>query len=117
MSIEKFELTVKDLGPAYLVTIEERDGTVVDISGATIVCTMRPKDGSTPIIDRSAVGISITDGPNGQFKREWQSGDSDLAGLYNIEFEVSPLSGGKMTFPRRGQGTAVIEIFPALDAA
>ncbi len=116
MDIEKFELTVKDLGPAYLVTIEERDGTVVDISGADIVCTMRLKDGSPPTINRSTAGITITDGPNGEFKREWQSGETDLAGLYNIEFELDPTSGGKMTFPRRGQGTAVVQIFPALDS-
>lgn len=115
MPIKTRKLTKNDLQPYYPVTIKNADGTAVNLTGAAIVCTMRLVGGSTPKISRQNAGVAITDAVNGQFEYRWQPGDTDTAGAYNIEFEVTPQTGGKFTLPNPEEGTAQVEIVDSLD--
>lgn len=115
MPIKTKKLTKNDLQPYYSVTVKNADGTAVNLTGAAIVCTMKPVGGSTPKINRQNAGIAITDAVNGQFEYRWQTGDTDTAGAYNIEFEITPQTGGKFTLPNPGEGPAQVEIVDSLD--
>ena len=92
------KITRYDLQPYYLVKVVNSDGSVIDITGATIYCTMKSVDGTVKI-DRQTAGINITDAAAGEFEYRSQSGDTDTLGEYWIEFEINPLSGGKFTMP------------------
>lgn len=94
------KITKHDLQPYYLVTAVNSDDSVIDITNATIYCTMKSVDGTLVKIDRQTDGIEITDAVNGEFRYKWQSGDTDTVGEYWIEFEINPPAAGpKFTIP------------------
>lgn len=113
--ISKKELTKGDLQPFYFVAIKDSNDDPVDITGATIYCTMRAEDG-TKKINRQTIGITITDGAKGEFEYEWQSGDTDTVGMYDIKFEVDPAAGGIFTEPAAGAERAQVVVNESLDA-
>ncbi len=115
MPIKTKKLTKNDLQPYYSVAVKNADGTVVNLTGASIVCTMKQAGGSGPKINRQNTGIAITDAVNGQFEYRWQAGETDTPGVYQIEFEVTPQTGGKFTMPNPEQGLAQVEIVDSLD--
>lgn len=108
-------ITQNDLQPYYYVTAQDQAGTAINLTGATIVCTMKNKRTLAVKIDRQSAGISITGAAAGQFEYRWQSGDTDTAGEYNIEFEVTPTTGGKFTLPSKAH-EAVVVIRQSLDS-
>jgi len=101
-----------DLQPYYYAQIKDASGAVVDITGASIRCTMTKRGGTVKINNR-VTGISITDAPNGKFRLAWQSGDTDTVGKYYIKFKVTPLSGGVFTVPADPGEFAEVHIVPA----
>lgn len=109
------ELKKNDLQPYYYGEVKSSSGAAVNITGATIYCTMRAGS-ATPKINRQTTGITITDGPNGLFEYHWQAGETDTTGKYNIEFEINPVAGGKFTVPKRPDD-AIVLILEALDAS
>ena len=113
--IEPLKITVNDLQPKYFVQAKDAAGTVIDISGATIVCTMKEVTTGTIKINRQSTGITISDGTNGLFNYAWQSGDTDTLGIYYIEFEITPTSGGKYTLPMPFEGRAEVHIISSQD--
>jgi hypothetical protein len=114
MAVQTLRLIKNDLQPYYSAQVKDSDGTVVDITSATIYCTMK-SSGGTLKIDRQTTGISITDATNGKFEYQWQSGDTDTVDSYEIEFEIDPSSGGKFTLPNPGQGPGQVVIADSLD--
>lgn len=99
-------LKVNDLQPYYYARLKDVDGDDVDLSGASIVFSMKNIDSDTLKIDRASASLT-NDGTDGKFHYEWQSGDTDTAGIYRIEFEIS-VSGGKFTVPPDGKAIVVI---------
>lgn len=116
MGIKTLYLTKNDEGPVYSVVHEDTEGNVQDLTSATIVCSMKNTDDGTLKIDRQSAGITITDAVSGAFEYAWQTGDTNTVGKYQIEFEVTPLSGGKFTIPNPTQGKAIVEIQDSMDA-
>jgi hypothetical protein len=110
---DTLRLKKNDLQPYYYAQLKDAADNPVDLTAAAIVCTMRAADGTLKI-DRQSAGISITDAANGKFEYRWQSGDTDTAGKYFIEFEITPQSGGKFTVP--ADSAAVVLITDSLDA-
>lgn len=109
----KLRLKRNDLQPYYYAQVKDAAGNPVDLTAAAIVCTMRATDGTLKI-ERQSAGISITEAANGKFEYRWQSGDTDMAGKYFIEFEITPQSGGKFTVP--ADSSAVVLVTDSLDA-
>jgi hypothetical protein len=114
MSVAKLELKRDDLQPIFYVSHVDRNDDPVNLTGATIRCTMKDEEG-TKKINRQTAGITITDGAKGEFQYQWQSGDTDTPGLYYIEFEIEPATGGKFTIPSNSFETAQITIHESLD--
>ena len=119
----KLILKVNDLQPYLYAQAVDPSGDVIDITDATIRFTMVSVDTygtRTIIVDRSTIGLVITDAVNGKFKWEWQSGDTAIVGRYLAEFEVTPsgdsaVDQGKFTLPP--DDSLVVVIKTALDAS
>lgn len=105
---KRFCIKVNDLQPYYKVKVVDSDGNPVPLPGASIVCTMLARGGSSPKIDRQSTGINVTDEDGGEFEYQWQNGDTDTVGLYDIEFEITPQSGGKFTIPVKDEAKVAI---------
>lgn len=80
--------------PAELVLM---DGTAaVDLTGATSVeFHMAPKGGAIKV----NAAAEVTDAPAGAVRYLWQPGDTDTAGAYLIDCEVTWADGSVQTFP------------------
>lgn len=119
--IETLYLTQHDLQPYYHVTLTDSSNVAIDLSGATIRTNMRLTDSTVLTINRSTVGITISNATAGQFQYEWQVGETDTVGTYDIEFEITPTIGGKFTIPNpfpsqsTSSGPAKIKIVAGLD--
>ena len=121
-TVDKLRIKRNDLQPYYYFTAKDQAGAVIDLAGATIRCTMRLWDPDTGIyasgkkIDRQTAGINVTDAAAGEGEYQWQAGETDTSGIYRIEFEVTPGSGGKFTIPNPKYGEAEVVIHDDLDA-
>lgn len=82
--------------PVAQFTLKDAFGAAVNIAGMTakfIVCSR-----ATQAIKVNAAA-TITDGVNGKCEYAWNVGDTDTAGTYDGEVEVTDAAGKKMTFP------------------
>ncbi len=104
-----FYLKQGDTLPVIEATLAGADGAA-DLTGATVKFLMRgPKvSGTTPdvVVDS---GATIVDAEAGTVLYAWQDGDTDLAGKYDAEWEVTFAGGGRETFPNTGYTTVVIK--------
>ena len=116
MAIKELNLTKNDLQPHYKVVFEDTEGNVQDLTAATIVCSMKNLSTNVLKINRQSTGIVVDAAVNGVFHYEWQSSDTDTVGSYQIEFEITPSSGGKVTIPNPTQGRALVTIHDSMDA-
>lgn len=86
-----------DLRPNIEATLEDDSGNAVDLSNASSVdFHMRRFDADSTKVDSSA---TITDASNGKVEYEWTSGDTDTAGDFLAEFEVTWSDSDKETYP------------------
>lgn len=108
-SIDTLYIKKNDKQPYYYAQIKDASDAVVNITGATIYCTMKNLNLGTTKINRQTTGINISDGTNGKFEYRWQGTDTNTVGTYSIEFEINPISGGKYTVPTRKQAVVVVE--------
>lgn len=112
--IKVLNLKVNDLQPIY-----RAKAIGVDLTGATIVCTMKSRTGAGIKINRQSAGITIDPDQvtnEGLFTYQWQAGDTDTIDHYNIEFEITPATGGKFTIPNNDIDTpAIVKINTSLD--
>ena len=115
--VEILYLAQYDLQPYYPVKVIDSSGAAIDLTGAIIYCTMIPAESTTHKINRQTAGIIIANQTTnkGEFKYQWQSGDTNTVGQYYIEFEINPHSGGKFTLPSNRDGKAQISITAGLD--
>ena len=87
-------ITQGDTLPALEYTIEDEDGTV-DLTGATVEIHLRPVDDTTT----TTLTATISDAASGEIEYEWAAEDTDTAGLYVAEFEVTFDDGSVRTYP------------------
>lgn len=100
-----FVLKKGDTSPVLEATFKDYDGTAVSIISATVKILVKTLDGVSVV--NSA--MTITDGINGVAEYGWQSGDTDTAGTYKVEFEVTFDNGSVETFPNTGYEMLVIK--------
>lgn len=96
------QLKAGDLFPDIEATVTDENGNVVDVSGATITCSVRHSRKPTTKILDGGVGL-VVDGPNGQIAYRWSSGETEVTpATYEAEFLVTPVVGDPFRVPTVG---------------
>ncbi len=104
-----------DLVPALAETLEDDQFLPVDLTNAQVRFKMRKIDAASLIVDATGNILQAgdgSDGSKGDVSYPWASGDTDEAGLYQGEWEVTFTGGEVETFPN--SGFTLIRITPEL---
>lgn len=91
-----FSIKRNDRQPTFDVTLEAPAGTPVDLTGCTVKLIMT-KDGSSS--SKVNAAATVTSAADGEVSYSWGATDTDTAGLYRAEWEVTFAGGTKRTFP------------------
>ena len=102
---EVFHLKRGDTSPRLAKQLLDHDGAAVSLSGATVVFHMKDGDGNV-VVDGGAA--TVTDAAAGEVRYDWQAGDTDEAGIFYGEFEVTYADASVETFPNSGYLTIAI---------
>lgn len=104
-----FTIKQNDTSPAIQATLQNYSGNPINLLGATVRFHMKSFEGTIKV-DRT---MTITSAANGVVTYFWQSGDTDTAGTYYAEFEVTYADLSVETFPNNG--SIAITITPELN--
>lgn len=104
-----------DLQPYYYAQAVSETGSAINLTGATIRATMRQVDTTTAILNYTITGVTVTAATAGEFQLQWPTGSTATTGVFQLEFEITPSSGGKFTVPVKDDAMVIIE--PDLDAS
>lgn len=85
-----------DTLPALVAYLYNPDGSVVDLTGATVKFIMRLTSGGAAKVDTAATVVTAT---SGYVKYSWVAADTDTVGEYEGEFEVTFSGGAIQTYP------------------
>lgn len=91
---ETFSLKKGDTSPSIIYNLTP---TSTVLTGATVRFNMRAANGTVKINRAAAVIVTATGTPTVQYN--WQAADTDTAGFYDAEFEVTYSGGAIETFP------------------
>lgn len=89
-----FYLKRGDTSPALLYRLDP----TVNLAAAEVVFNMRPRGGGPAVLERAAALINA-DPADGVVRYEWAPGDTEEAGRFEAEFEVTYADGTVETFP------------------
>lgn len=103
-----FSLKKNDLFPHLAATLENADGTAIDITGASVLFRMRKRGETTNKISAAA---SVVTADAGEVEYAWTDGDTDTAGSYEAEWVIT-FPGGQQIVPNGRM--LVIEILESL---
>jgi hypothetical protein len=109
--VADFNLKQHDRKPSIAATLT-LDGVAVNLTGASVKFIMSTAPGATPKVNATATIVSAV---NGQVRYDWLAINTDTAGLYDAEWEVTYSDTTKQTFPTTTY--LVIDIYPDLDNA
>lgn len=94
-----FNIKQNDRAPSISCALEAPAGVPVDLTGTTVNFVMRAEGGVSPKVNALA---TIDNATAGLVHYDWGSTDTDTAGLYAAEWEVSFVGGIVRTFPADG---------------
>jgi len=89
-----------DTRPSILATLVN----AADLTGASAVFTMVDSSGNKKVDRAVCVVLPSTS----QVRYDWQSGDTDTAGVYYGEFEVTYSDGKVQTFPAKDRDFKIV---------
>lgn len=104
--IEQYKIKAGDTGPPIFATLYDPDGLPYDLTGAVVRFHMRELSGSI-VVDKLAdlVNGGLT---GGVAFRDWAAADTETAGKYLGEFEVTFVTGVVQSFPRDRAGFDIL---------
>ena len=100
-----FRIKTNDTKPLLIGTLKDPAGAKVDISGATARFHMKKYGASSLKVDALA---SVTNGSEGQVSYSWSASDTDTAGTYYGEIEITYSDSKLETFPNNGYFNIII---------
>ena len=103
--VDDFYIKKDDTLPNYTMIVRDQDGAV-DLTGATVLFTMQNLSTGTNKVE--AQSASLITGVTGGIEYQWQAGDTDTAGEYGVEFEITT-AGGVFTVPKSFTAKVIVE--------
>lgn len=104
-----FRIKQGDRQPSlYHTALDDLTYERVQLQGASGVTFKFRKKTASPSAAVSRAAVIVT-AETGELRYDWGAGDTDVAGEYYGEFEVTYPSGGPRTFPTKGYIPFVIE--------
>lgn len=100
-----FRIKTNDSKPILAVTLTDYAGDAVDLTGAGVQFHMKKYGASSLKINSAAI---IDSALTGKVSYQWLDGDTDVAGTYYGEMEVTYSDGLVETFPNNGYFTIII---------
>lgn len=100
-----FTLRLGDTATPITATLTDEDGVPVNIQGATVKFRMWPEAGGTIKVNANATNAQVgdgSDGTRGHVSYQWQTTDTDTAGDYLAEWQVTFANTRVQTFPNEG---------------
>ena len=91
-----FYLKQNDTAPSIRATLKDGSGSVIDLTGASVRFHMKDLSGTVKI-DTAATIISPA--TSGIVQYNWTGSDTDTAGTYYAEFEVTYSDSSIESFP------------------
>ena len=101
MPHSRFEIVQNDTSPAFECILRDGFGSPVDMTGATVLFHMRLAPGGTVKVNGGAMG-AVGSAINGRQKYSWAAVDTDTAGEFEAEVQVTFADGQIRTFPPDG---------------
>ena len=92
-----FPIKRNDTSPSIAMRLRNGDGTIPDLTGASVVFNMRSATTKASVVDRGA--MVVHDLADGVVRYDWIAADTAAAGLYQAEAEVTFADGGITTYP------------------
>jgi len=86
----KFEIKQNDTLPPLKVKLTQTDGSVLDLTGATVKLVVNGIGEKTMVVEDAAQGI---------VRYDWQATDTAKAGVYLAEVKVQYPNGTRQTIP------------------
>lgn len=100
-----------DLLPAFEFTCQDANKAAVLIQGASEVRFLM-RSQATGAVKVNALATNLDDGTSankGKGRYDWSSGDTDTAGWYEAEVQVTFANGRKETFPNGGYALVLVK--------
>lgn len=92
-----FYIKQNDTNPALKATLKDGDGTVINLTDASVRFHMRKVGNDTSVVDAAATIVSPA--TSGIVQYAWTGSDTANTGLYSAEFEITYGDGKIETFP------------------
>ena len=102
-----FVLKETNTSPVLRATLKDVNRNVINLTGASIQFRMKEVGGSS--LKVNATASIVGSASNGIVQYVWTSNDTNQAGSFNAEFEVTFADGSKETFPNEEFLTVVIK--------
>ena len=99
-----FYIKQNDTSPSLSATLTDYNGNAVNLTGASAKMHMKDQGGTLKV----NAAMTVTDADAGIIKYDWQSGDTDTVGSYNVEFQVTYSDSSIETFPNHGYEVVVV---------
>lgn len=112
MATKPFYIKQGDRLPIISATLYDDAGVAINLTGSTVDFKWRKRGDADSETNSGACVIS--DANNGVVEYNWASGDTDVAGTFDAEFQITTSSALKMTVPNWENLT--LEIVKDLDA-
>ena len=99
-----FTIKQNDTSPSVEARLKQADGTVVDLTNASVNFHMKSLDGVVKV----SAAAAISDATNGVVQYDWEASDTTDVGTYYAEFQVTYPDNSVETFPNNDNLSVVI---------
>lgn len=93
-----FSIKQNDTSPSLQATLKDASLDPINLTGASVRFHMKSLEG-TMKVDKPML---VVDAQNGVIQYNWVDGDTNTAGTYFVEFEVTYADDAVETFPNNG---------------